>query len=147
MWTRKISIMANYNYVNEWRMRHPSKEMNASFVEEILAFSHVRYWVFSMDSDVLTPTGANNPYLSAPVAPWVLIRTALKRLKMSQSELAQSLGVSRTFMTLMLRGERPISMAHALAIQEAICVPAHVLLRLQADYELYLHYRKKEGDE
>lgn len=105
--------------------------------------AHVPSWVLTTDSDVLTPEGANNPYLQAPAAPWMLIRNALYRLEMSQSELAQKLGVSRAFMTLMLRGERPISMEHALAIQDAICIPAHVLLRLQTDYELYQYLKNQ----
>ena len=90
--------------------------MSGVMVDDVMLMARVPFWVLNMDSDVLTPEGANNPQLMAPVAPWMVIKKALTRIQMTQSELAHNLGVSRTFMTMLLRGDRPISLEHALAI-------------------------------
>lgn len=133
--------MGNFDFARYWHLRHASKpEMPETMVDDVMLMARVPFWVLNMDSDVLTPEGANNPQLRAPVAPWMVIKKALTRIQMTQSELAHNLGVSRTFMTMLLRGDRPISLEHALAIQDVLNIPAHILLRLQADYQLYQHY-------
>lgn len=135
--------MGYFDFAKYWRTRHMSKpDLPKLSVEELISLTNIPEWVVNTDSEVLTAEGANNPDLIAPVTPGFVIVQALDRIKMTQSELAKCLNVSRAFMNMMIHGERPISLEHALVIQETLNIPAHVLLRLQADSDLYRHYHK-----
>lgn len=136
--------MDNYSFLNYWRTRHERRpEVPDLSFETIAAITCVPYWTYSGATEVLTEDGVNNPLLYAPIRPGVVIVKVLKYLKMSQSDLAQRVGVSRNFMSLLIRGERPISVEHAVAIQDATNIPAFVLLRMQADCQVYEYYKRQ----
>lgn len=134
--------MRNFDFAKYWHTRHVMKpELPNLTVEELIAITNLPEWVVNADSDVLTEEGANSDAINAPVAPGVVIQKALDRLKMTQSELAHNMGISRQMMNLIIHSERSITLEHALRLEQVLSIPAHVLLRLQADYELYNHYR------
>lgn len=133
--------MSHFDFAKYWHMRHVSKpDVKKMSVEELIALTNIPEWIVNTDSEVLTKEGANNPNLATPIAPGEVIVKALNHFKMTQSELAHNLNVSRAFMTMIIHGDRPISLEHALIIEEVLNIPAHVLLRLQADHEIYRHY-------
>lgn len=133
--------MRNFDFAKYWHVRHMMKPGLPNLtVEELIAMTNIPEWVVNADSDVLTTEGANSESINAPVAPGFVILKALNRLKMTQSELAHNLGISRQMMNLIIHSERSITLEHALRLEQVLSIPAHVLLRLQADYELYNHY-------
>jgi len=71
-----------------------------------------------------------------PVSPGVIIQAALDDSQITQSELAQQMGVTRTAIHLWIHGQRALTAENALSLQHHLGIPAHILLRLQADYQL-----------
>jgi len=78
---------------------------------------------------------------STPVSPGALIQAVLDDAQITQSELAQQMGVTRTAIHLWIHGQRALTPENALSIQHHLGIPAHILLRLQADYQLSLTIR------
>ncbi|MBQ0154838.1 MAG: HigA family addiction module antidote protein [Bacteroidales bacterium] len=72
-----------------------------------------------------------------PVSPGALIQAVLDDLQFTQSELAQQMGVTRTAIHLWIHGQRALSVENALSLQFYLGIPAHILLRLQADYMVF----------
>lgn len=134
--------MRNFNFAAYWHSRHIAKpDLPNITVEELISTTGIPEWVVNADADVLTADGAHDASLTAPIAPGIVIQKALDHLKMTQSELAHNLNISRQLMSLMIHNERNITLEHALRLEQILSIPAHVLLRLQADYQLYRHYR------
>jgi len=71
-----------------------------------------------------------------PVSPGAIIQAVLDDAQITQSELAQQMGVTRTAIHLWIHGQRALTAENALSIQHHLGIPAHILLRLQADYQL-----------
>lgn len=139
--------MRNFDFAKYWHARHIMKpELPNLTVEELIAMTNLPEWVVNADSDVLTAEGAKSESYVPPVAPGLVIQRALSRLKMTQSELAHNLGISRQMMNLIIHSERSITLEHALRMEQVLSIPAHVLLRLQADYELYYYYRYQSNN-
>ncbi len=72
-----------------------------------------------------------------PVSPGALIQLVLDDLQFTQSELAQMMGVSRTAIHLWIHGQRALSVENAISLEFYLGIPAHILLRLQTDYQLF----------
>ena len=72
-----------------------------------------------------------------PISPGALIQAVLDDLQITQSELAQQMGVTRTYIHLWIHSRRTLSVENAISIEQHLDIPAHILLRLQADYQLF----------
>jgi len=75
---------------------------------------------------------------TTPVCPGTIIQAVLDDAQITQSELAQQMGVTRTAIHLWIHGQRALTAQNALSLQYHLGIPAHILLRLQADYQLAL---------
>jgi len=75
---------------------------------------------------------------ATPVSAGAIIQAVLDDAQITQAELAQQLGVTRTAIHLWIHGQRALSAENALLLQHHLGIPAHILLRLQADYQLAL---------
>lgn len=127
-----------FRFEEYWRVKHNNrKEKPFLPVEEMLKAANLSKEYLSCGAEVLTASGANNPEQKAPISPGELILMALERIELTQSELGKGLGVSRAMMTQMIHNQRGITVENAIAIEDMLHIPAHLLLRLQADYNLY----------
>jgi len=77
------------------------------------------------------------PVCSQPVAPGQVIQAFLDERQITQAELAKIMHVSRTAIHLWIHSQRALSVENAIEFEQATGIPAHVLLRLQADFQLY----------
>lgn len=79
---------------------------------------------------------ANNITPFEPTHPGELIRDEIESLNMTQSKLAERIGVSSSLLNEVIHGKRGVSTELALLLEAAIGVPADVWLKLQADYNM-----------
>ena len=79
---------------------------------------------------------ANNLTPFEPTHPGSLIRDELEERKMSQAKLAQQIGVSPSLLNEVIRGKRAVNTELALLLEAALGIAAHILLDLQADYNM-----------
>lgn len=79
---------------------------------------------------------ANNLTPFEPTHPGELIRDELESLDVTQSKLAEQIGVSPSLLNEVINGKRGVSAELALMLEAAIGVPADVWLKLQADYNM-----------
>lgn len=98
-------------------------------------------------AEALSAKGANDPRQKAPVSPGLLIQTALDHIQLTQAELANMLGMSRQNMHRIIHGDRGITAENAIVLEAILRIPAHVFLRLQADYDLYRALRHSPVDD
>ncbi|MCQ2348383.1 MAG: HigA family addiction module antitoxin [Paludibacteraceae bacterium] len=70
------------------------------------------------------------------ISPGVLIQAVLDDAQITQSELAHQMGVTRTAVHLWIHGQRTLTIENALALEFNLGIPAHILLRMQADFQL-----------
>lgn len=71
-----------------------------------------------------------------PVHPGEYLRELLDDMAISANKLAQHIGVSSMRISLVLRGQRPVSAELALRLERAFGLSAGYWLNLQAQYDL-----------
>ena len=76
------------------------------------------------------------PHIAIPVGEY--IQDELMDRKMSQKTLAEAVGVPASRINEIIKGKRPLNAEMALKMEDAIGIPAHLLLSLQSQYELDL---------
>lgn len=81
---------------------------------------------------------ANNLTPFEPTHPGSLIREELEERKLTQAKLAEQIGVSPSLLNEVINGKRPVNTELALLLEAALGIPAHIMLDLQADYNMQL---------
>ena len=86
---------------------------------------------------------ANNLEPFEPTHPGELLKEEIEYRKLSQKQLAADMGVSYTVLNDIVNCKRPVNTKFALLCEKALGLPAYVLLRLQADYDMIKTKRDK----
>ncbi len=81
---------------------------------------------------------ANNLTPFEPTHPGELIRDELQSIGMTQSKLAERIGVSPSLLNEVIKGKRPVNTELALLLEASIGVPADIWLNLQAAYNMQM---------
>lgn len=81
---------------------------------------------------------ANNLTPFEPTHPGELIRDELQSIGMTQSKLAERIGVSPSLLNEVIHGKRPVNTELALLLEASIGVPADIWLNLQAEYNMQM---------
>lgn len=81
---------------------------------------------------------ANNLTPFEPTHPGELIRDELQSIGMTQSKLAERIGVSPSLLNEVINGKRPVNTELALLLEASIGVPADIWLNLQAVYNMQM---------
>lgn len=84
---------------------------------------------------------ANNLEPYEPTHPGEVLRDEIAYLGLSQKALAEDIGVSYTILNDIVNGKRAVNTRYALLIEAALGIPAHVLVGLQADYDMMMDKR------
>ena len=79
---------------------------------------------------------ANNLTPFEPTHPGVLIKDELESRRLTQSKLAESIGVRPSLLNEIIKGKRGVNTEMALLIEAALDIPADLLLNLQSDYNM-----------
>lgn len=86
---------------------------------------------------------ANNIEPFEPTHPGELLKDEIECRNISQKQLAADMGVSYTVLNDVVRGKRPVNTKFALLCEQALGIPAYILLRLQTDYDMVITKRDK----
>lgn len=86
---------------------------------------------------------ANNIEPFEPTHPGELIKDEIEVRNISQKKLASDMEVSYTVLNDIIRGKRSVNTKFALLCEQAIGIPADMLLRLQAEYDMTTIKRDK----
>lgn len=130
--------MKRTGFAEYWRSKKANRQENDLLEIGNLADKlHIPDAIVEANTLPLTPEGANDPAVCPPVSPGQVIQAALDHIRLNQSELAVHLGVSRQMMNYIIHGRKGLTVENAIRIEELLHIPAHVLLRLQADYDLF----------
>lgn len=86
---------------------------------------------------------ANNLEPFEPTHPGELLKDEIECRNISQKQLAADMGVSYTALNDIVRGKRAVNTKFALLCEQALNIPAYMLLRLQADYDIQTTKRDK----
>ena len=78
------------------------------------------------------------PLSNLPVPPGDLLSEVLEDLQLSQAELARRMGRPAQTISEIVRARKTITAQTALQLEDALGVPAHVWLNLEAMYQLAL---------
>ena len=68
--------------------------------------------------------------------PSEFIKDEMEAHKIKQADLARISGYNRSFVSLLLKGERSINIHFAMALEKAFEIPAEFWIRLQKNYEM-----------
>lgn len=79
---------------------------------------------------------ANNLTPSEPIHPGEMIKDEIEYRGISQKKLAEQMGISHTLLNEMLNGKRAVSAKYALLFEAALCIPAHIWIRIQTEYDM-----------
>jgi len=80
--------------------------------------------------------GLERLYPDVAIPPGEHLADTLRELEMSQSELARKMGRPVQAINQIVNGSKAITAETALQLEDATGVPAHVWVRLEADYQL-----------
>ncbi len=86
---------------------------------------------------------ANNIEPFEPTHPGELLKDEIECRGISQKRLALDMGVSYTVLNDVVRCKRSVNTEFALLLEKAMGIPAYMLLRLQADYDMFMVKRDK----
>ena len=74
--------------------------------------------------------------------PGEIIMDELEYLHISQKQFAEQIGVSCSLINQIIKGKRPVNTEFALLTEAALGLPADMLVRMQARYDLWKAERK-----
>ena len=86
---------------------------------------------------------ANNLEPFEPTHPGELLKEEIEYRGISQKQLAANMGVSYTVLNDIVNCKRPVNTKFALLCEQALGIPAYMLLRLQTDYDMITTKRDK----
>lgn len=81
---------------------------------------------------------ANNLTPSEPTHPGRLIKEELEERNITQASFARQIGVAPSFINEVVNGKRAINTELALMVEASLGIAAHILLDLQADYNMQI---------
>lgn len=84
---------------------------------------------------------------NAVIPPGLLIRDELAARSMSQRQLATAMKRPVNTINEIVMGRKAVTPRTALGLERVLEVPAHIWLRLEADYRLALERERAEGRE
>lgn len=122
---------------------HESSRFHTDWdLEQALTELDIPTGLLNCNSEVVSLEGAKeffqNPTVAnPPLHPGCLIKKALDARGITQGELGDLLGLNRVVVNQLINGKRPVSMETALLLEEVLQVPAHLLLRMQLDFDLH----------
>lgn len=93
--------------------------------------------------DIKSDMIANNLEPFEPTHPGELLKDEIEYRNISQRQLATNMGVSYTVLNDIVNGKRSVNTKFALLCEAALGVPAHILIGLQADYDMQVTKRDK----
>ncbi len=112
------------------------------------------------DLEELITTGRNSKYTISTMAtknenlrpfmavhPGMMIKPELEERGISQKEFSKMLGIQASHMSEVLNGKRSLSAELALKIENAIGIPARILISAQAQYDLEATNTDKTDDQ
>lgn len=73
-----------------------------------------------------------------PTHPGELIKDELAAINLTQSKLAENIGVKPSFINEIIKGKRAVNTEMALLIEAALNIPADLLLNLQSEYNMQM---------
>lgn len=79
---------------------------------------------------------ANNLIPFDPTHPGELIRDELEACNITQAKSAEGIGVKPSLLNEVIKGKRAVNTEMALLIEDALNIPADLLLNLQSDYNM-----------
>ena len=79
---------------------------------------------------------ANNLSAFESTHPGELIKDELETRNITQSKLAESIGVKPSLLNEIIKGKRAVNTEIALLLEAALNLPAELLLNLQSDYNM-----------
>lgn len=86
---------------------------------------------------------ANNLEPFDPTHPGELLKDEIECRHISQRQLAADMGVSYSVLNDIVNGKRAMNTKFALLCEAALGVPAHILMGLQAEYDMLTTKRDK----
>ena len=86
---------------------------------------------------------ANNLEPFEPTHPGELLKDEIECRGISQRQLAADMCVSYTVLNDIVNGKRSVNTKFALLCEAALGLPAHILIGLQADYDMQITKRDK----
>ena len=81
---------------------------------------------------------ANNLTPFVPTHPGELIREELEERKLTQTRLAEQIGVSPSLLNEVVNGKRAVNTELALLFEAALGISANIWLNLQSDYNMHM---------
>lgn len=87
---------------------------------------------------VATDMIANNITSFEPTHPGELIKDELAAINLTQSKLAENIGVKPSLINEIIKGKRAVNTEMALMIEAALNIPADLLLNLQSEYNMQM---------
>lgn len=81
---------------------------------------------------------ANNIEPFEPTHPGELLKDEIECRNISQRQLAADMGISYTVLNDIVNGKRAVNPKFALLCEAALGIPAHILMGLQADYDMLM---------
>ncbi len=91
-----------------------------------------------------------NSFTDSPIHPGIHLKDTLETQSISQTELANRLGLSRKVINEIIAGKAPISPSSAILLERVLKMPAHIWNNLQRNFDLniaYLCEQKKLAEE
>lgn len=86
---------------------------------------------------------ANNLEPFEPTHPGELLKDEIECRNISQRQLAADMGISYTVLNDIVNRKRAVNTRFALLCEAALGIPAHILMGLQADYDILMAKRDK----
>lgn len=86
---------------------------------------------------------ANNLEPFEPTHPGELLKDEIECRNISQRQLAADMGISYTVLNDIVNRKRAVNTRFALLCEAALGIPAHILMGLQADYDMLMAKRDK----
>lgn len=86
---------------------------------------------------------ANNLEPFEPTHPGELLKDQIECRNISQRQLAADMGISYTVLNDIVNRKRAVNTRFALLCEAALGIPAHILMGLQADYDMLMAKRDK----
>ena len=78
-----------------------------------------------------------------PTHPGEVLKDEIEYRKLSQSKLANQMGISYKILNDILNGRRPVTTTTAMMFEAALGIPAYSLINIQTEYNLQIASRDK----
>ena len=143
----KKEISRKLGWKSYWINKRAKKTLGTPLdLKNIIELAHVSNHLVYDQADCLTLAYAKKRFKDQtipdeeqiePIIPGSIIKLALQAQHMTQKDCADILKMNPVMFNQIISGKRPITLDTALVLEEVLQVPAHIFMRLEADYELY----------